>query len=231
MAGGRTDRQPITGMMTMADTIVLATGNRHKFAELKEVLGGIPIEFRGLVDFAPAPEAIEDGATFAENACKKAVHYARLFGLPCLADDSGLVVDALAGRPGVHSARYAGPDATDRANCDLLLREMAGVGKRTARFVCVLTLATPNGASLSWEGRCEGEIIAERRGEHGFGYDPLFLIPELDKTLAEIPLEAKGAFSHRGRALAQFIDEFDQIQKWLRQQPAGPASRREGTVP
>lgn len=208
----------------MENVIVLGTGNRNKFAELREALGHLPVTIRGIADFGPVPEAIEDGVSFRENAHKKAHHYAKLLAVPCLADDSGLVVDALDGKPGVHSARYAGDTATDWANCERLLREMAGVGNRAAHFVCVLTLAAPNGASLSWEGRRDGEIIAERRGEHGFGYDPLFLIPELNKTLAEIPLAEKEAHNHRGRALARFMNEFDRVQAWLRQQAAHPAA-------
>ncbi|MCL1981222.1 MAG: Non-canonical purine NTP pyrophosphatase, partial [Proteobacteria bacterium] len=149
----------------MENVIVLATGNRNKYLELREVLGSLPVDLRGLADFDPAPEALEDGDTFEKNALKKALHYAKLFNVPCLADDSGLVVDALGGRPGVHSARYAGLGATDLANCERLLKEMADVDNRAAYFVCVLTLAAPNGASLSWEGRCAGEIIAEWRGE------------------------------------------------------------------
>ncbi|MDR2550248.1 MAG: XTP/dITP diphosphatase [Desulfobulbus sp.] len=204
----------------MENVIVLATGNRHKYVELRQVLGNLPLTLRGLADFSPVPEAVEDGATFDENAYKKAHHYAQAFNVPCLADDTGLAVDALGGQPGVHSARYAGPAATDRANCERLLRELADVDCRAARFVCVLTLAVPNGASLSWEGRCEGEIITEWRGEHGFGYDPLFLIPQLNKTLAEIPLAEKEAYSHRGRALAQFMGEFDRVREWLQRQVA-----------
>jgi non-canonical purine NTP pyrophosphatase, rdgB/HAM1 family len=209
------DQTQVKGMMNMEQVIVLATGNRNKYAELRETLGRLPVTMYGIADFDPVPEAVEDGITFRENAYKKASYYAKLFGLPCLADDSGLVVDALDGRPGVHSARYAGPAATDWMNCERLLKEMDGVGNRAAHFVCVLTLAATDGTSLSWEGRCSGEIISERRGEHGFGYDPLFFIPELNKTLAEIPLEEKEAYSHRGRAVAQFANAFDGVLGWL----------------
>ncbi|MCL2457332.1 MAG: XTP/dITP diphosphatase [Desulfobulbus sp.] len=209
----------------MENVIVLATGNQNKYVEMRQVLGNLPVALRGLADFAPVPEAIEDGATFGENALKKAHHYAKLFDAPSLADDSGLVVDALDGRPGVHSARYAGAAATDQDNCERLLWEMADVDHRAAHFVCVLTLAGPNGTSLSWEGRCDGVILAKQRGEHGFGYDPLFLIPQLNKTLAEIPLAEKEAYSHRGRALAQFISEFDRVQEWLRQQARANLAR------
>lgn len=204
----------------MDATLVLATGNRNKFEEMQAMLKDVPVLIQALADFDPMPEAIEDGATFAENAYKKAAHYAKLLGLPCMADDSGLVVDALDGRPGVHSARYAGPEATDAENCAKLLRETAGQSNRSAHFACVLTLATPDGQALSWEGRCDGKIIAERRGECGFGYDPLFFIPELGKTLAEIPLEEIGTFSHRGKALAQFIAECNRVQTWLRERMA-----------
>lgn len=204
----------------MNDSIVLATGNVNKLKELREVLKDFPVSIQALSDFDPMPEAIEDGATFAENAFKKAFHYARRLGLPCMADDSGLMVDALEGRPGVFSARYSGPDATDRDNCEKLLREMAGHTNRSAHFVCVLSLVTPTGQSLTWEGRCDGEIITAPRGNSGFGYDPLFLYPESGKTLAEIPLEEKSAFSHRGKALAAFITDFDRVRTWLRQQMA-----------
>jgi XTP/dITP diphosphohydrolase len=201
----------------MDTLLVLATGNRKKASEIKEVLKDIPVVLRTLDEFAPMPEPMEDGTTFLANARSKAVHYARLLGLPCLADDTGLVVEALHGLPGVHTARYAGPKATDRENCDKLLREMATTTNRAAHFACVLALAVPNGEVLSWEGRCDGEIITERRGASGFGYDPLFLLPEVHKTLAEIPLEEKGAFSHRGKALRRFIADFDMVRNWLQE--------------
>ncbi len=199
----------------MNTLLVLATGNRKKASEIKEILKDIPVVLRTLTEFAPMTEPVEDGTTFLANARSKAVHYARLLGQPCLADDTGLVVEALHGRPGVHTARYAGPKATDRENCDKLLREMATATNRAAHFACVLVLAVPDGEVLSWEGRCDGEIITEFRGTSGFGYDPLFLLPEVNRTLAQIPLEEKGAFSHRGKALARFIAEFDLVRKWL----------------
>lgn len=199
----------------MNTLLVLATGNRKKASEIKEILKDIPVVLRTLTEFAPMTEPVEDGTTFLANARSKAVHYARLLGQPCLADDTGLVVETLHGRPGVHTARYAGPKATDRENCDKLLREMATATNRAAHFACVLVLAVPDGEVLSWEGRCDGEIITEFRGTSGFGYDPLFLLPEVNRTLAQIPLEEKGAFSHRGKALARFIAEFDLVRKWL----------------
>jgi XTP/dITP diphosphohydrolase len=204
----------------MDNIIVLATSNTNKLKEIQERLNGFPVAIKSLADFGPMPEAVEDGVTFDENAYKKAFHYAKVLGLPCLADDSGLVVDALEGRPGVYSARYSGPEATDWDNCEKLLGEMAGRDNRSAHFVCVLSLATPAGPALTWEGRCDGELLSERRGESGFGYDPLFLCPEFGKTFAEATMEEKGRVSHRGRALAQFAAEFDNVQVWIRQRMA-----------
>lgn len=204
----------------MDNIIVLATSNANKLKEIKEILKGFPVEIKSLADFGPMPEAVEDGETFDDNAYKKALHYAKVLGLPCLADDSGLVVDALEGRPGVYSARYAGLGATDWDNCEKLLEEMTDQHKRSAHFVCVLSLATPAGPALTWEGRCDGEITTERRGESGFGYDPIFFYSDLGKTFAEVPMEEKSRVSHRGRALAEFAAEFDQVQAWLRQRMA-----------
>ena len=204
----------------MDNIIVLATSNTHKLQEFQEMLKDFPVSIKSLADFGPMPEAVEDGATFDDNAYKKALHYAKVLGLPCLADDSGLVVDALEGRPGVYSARYSGPGATDWSNCEKLLGEMKGISNRSAHFVCVLSLATPAGPALTWEGRCDGEIITERRGESGFGYDPVFFYPEFGKTFAEIPMEQKSSISHRGRALAGFAAEFDKVQIWLQQRMA-----------
>ncbi len=201
----------------MLDIIVLATGNKNKVREFRELLKEADIEIRSLGDYGPMPEPVEDGATFDDNAYKKAHHYARVLGLPCLADDSGLVVDALDGRPGVHSARYAGEDASDWDNCEKLLTEMKGKSDRSAHFECVLSLATPGGPALTWEGRCDGEITTERRGESGFGYDPVFLSKDLGKTFAEASMEEKNRVSHRGRALAEFASEIEKIKIWLRQ--------------
>ncbi|MCL2457733.1 MAG: XTP/dITP diphosphatase [Desulfobulbus sp.] len=204
----------------MDNIIVLATNNKNKLKEIKELLNDSPVTVKSLDDFGPMPEAIEDGATFDDNAYKKALHYAKILGVPCLADDSGLVVDALDGRPGVYSARYAGPQANDWDNCEKLLGEMAGKSNRAAHFVCVLSLATPAGPALTWEGRCDGEIAAERRGQSGFGYDPVFFFPEFGKTFAEVSMDKKSQVSHRGRALAEFVAEFPKAQVWLRQRLA-----------
>lgn len=204
----------------MDNIIVLATSNKNKLKELQEILKDFPVAIKSLSDFGPMPEAVEDGETFDDNAYKKALHYAKVLGVPCLADDSGLVVDALDGRPGVYSARYSGPEATDWKNCEKLLGEMEGQTNRSAHFVCVLSLATPAGPALTWEGRCNGELIAERRGGAGFGYDPIFFSPDLGKTFAEASMAEKSAISHRGRALADFAAEFSKVQVWLRQRMA-----------
>ncbi len=201
----------------MFNIIVLATGNKNKVREFRELLRDSDIEIKSLDDYGPMPEPVEDGATFDDNAYKKAHHYARVLGLPCLADDSGLVVDALDGRPGVHSARYAGEDASDWDNCEKLLAEMKDKSDRSAHFECVLSLATPGGPALTWEGRCDGEITTERRGESGFGYDPVFLSKDLGRTFAEASMEEKNKVSHRGRALAEFASEIEKIKIWLRQ--------------
>lgn len=204
----------------MDNIIVLCTNNQNKRKEMEALLKDSAVVIRSLSDFGPMPEAVEDGETFEENAYKKASHYARMLGLPCLADDSGLSVDALDGRPGVYSARYAGPDATDWDNCEKLLAEMAGKTERQAHFVCVLSLAVPSGPALTWEGRCTGRLLGERQGESGFGYDPLFFSPDLNKTFAEVSMAEKSRVSHRGRALAEFAAEIDKVQLWLRQRMA-----------
>jgi len=204
----------------MDNIMVLATSNQNKLKEIRELLKDFPVVIKSLGDFGPMPEAIEDGDTFEANAYKKALHYAKVLGVPCLADDSGLAVDALDGRPGVYSARYAGLKATDWENCEKLLGEMAGQSNRAAHFVCVLSLATPAGPALTWEGRCDGEILTERRGSSGFGYDPIFFFPALGKTFAEVPMAEKSRVSHRGKALAEFAAEFPKVQVWMRQRMA-----------
>jgi len=204
----------------MDNIIVLATNNKNKLKEITKLLQYFSVSVQSLADFGPMPEAVEDGASFEENAYKKALHYAKILGLPCLADDSGLVVDALDGEPGILSARYAGPQATDWENCEKLLAEMADHNDRSAHFVCALSLATPNGPALTWEAQCNGEILRECRGNLGFGYDPLFFSPDLGKAFAEVSIEEKGKVSHRGRALKEFAMEFDKVQVWLRQRMA-----------
>jgi XTP/dITP diphosphohydrolase len=153
----------------MDNIIVLATNNRNKVKEFKALTRDFPLKVKCLKDYGPLPEVIEDGATFDDNAYKKALHYARVLGVPALADDSGLVVDALNGAPGVYSARYSGENATDWDNCEKLLKEMKNQKDRSARFQCVLSLATPGGPALTWEGFrqnfCRGQHGAKKRGK------------------------------------------------------------------
>ena len=184
--------------------LVLATRNPGKVRELSQLLSPLGYEVLSLEHFPGVPEVVEDGATFKDNAVKKATAVARHTGQLALADDSGLEVDYLGGAPGVRSARFAGEGHDDRANNEKLLRLLAGVPpeKRTARFRCVVAVATPEGKVLTTEGTCEGIIAEEPRGEGGFGYDPLFYVPSCGKTFAELEPEVKNRISHRGRALA-----------------------------
>jgi XTP/dITP diphosphohydrolase len=183
----------------MKPRLLFATTNPGKVKELRGLVGDA-VEVVSLQDLPPIPEPVEDGATFEANAEKKARAYAEASGLPSLADDSGLCVDALGGRPGVHSARYAEGD--DRARYQKLLGELEGVAeeRRTASFRCALCLTLPGGRTRIEVGRCEGRILTGPRGSHGFGYDPVFFIPTLGKTMAELTSEEKAGISHRGEA-------------------------------
>lgn len=195
--------------------IVLATRNAGKIKEFASILKGFPVEILGLNEFGPIPEPVEDGSTFEENAYKKALFTAKVLGLPAIADDSGLVVEALEGAPGVLSARYAGEKATDAENISKLLAQMQDISNRAAAFECALSLAVPSGPALTYEGRCVGEILPKPRGTGGFGYDPVFLYPPLGKTFAEIALDEKNRFSHRGLALMELAREFDKVLFWI----------------
>jgi XTP/dITP diphosphohydrolase len=186
--------------------LVLATRNRKKREEIAEILGDLSLELADLTRFPQAPEVVEDGDTFEANAWKKAVEVARALGQWTLGEDSGLVVPALKGRPGVFSARYAGKQGDDEANNDKLLAELAPLPEdhRAAYYVCTAALADPSGdVKAVVEGRCHGIIVKERRGTGGFGYDPLFLIPEYHQTFGELSSRIKHALSHRARALEQ----------------------------
>jgi len=185
--------------------IVFATKNEGKVKEISEMLAGMDIELISLNNFRSLPEIIEDGQSYLENALKKAKTISEQTGEIVLADDSGLSVDALGGDPGIYSARYAGPDATDEENNAKLLAGLTDVPqeKRTAAFHCALVLYPTNGNYQSFEARWTGLIIDERRGANGFGYDPIFLWPELNKTAAELPPEIKNKVSHRGQAFAK----------------------------
>jgi len=180
--------------------LVLATGNRAKAREFAQLLRPYVSSLRVLGDLHPGVEIEESGSTFRENALIKARTALSLTGLPSLADDSGLEVAALGGRPGVQSARYAGGGG-DEANIEKLLREMEGVADRRARFVCCIALAYPDGSVVVVEGTCSGLIAERPRGEHGFGYDPVFYLPERGATMAELPPHEKNAVSHRARAV------------------------------
>lgn len=183
--------------------VVLATRNRGKLREFERLLDGLDIGLHPLSDFTHAGEVEENGETFEENAVKKAKEVSGATGLVAIADDSGLVVDALDGRPGVMSARYAGKDATDSDNNQKLLEELKGVSreKRSAAFVCIIAAADPSGRVVTAAGRCDGLIAFEPRGEGGFGYDPLFYLPDQGCTMAELPPDLKNSISHRGRAV------------------------------
>ena len=191
-------------------TLVVGSKNPHKSEEIRRMLAGLPVEVVGLSDFGDVPDVIEEGVTLEENAAHKALFFARQTGCLVVSDDSGIEVDAIGGAPGVHSARYAGDDATYDDNNRLLLSELAGVPgpKRTARFRCVIALASPDGVVFTTEGAVEGRITAEPHGANGFGYDPVFYVDECGGTFAECPPEAKDAVSHRARALAAFKRRF-----------------------
>jgi XTP/dITP diphosphohydrolase len=204
-------------------TIVVATGNPGKLREIARVLEDMNVRITGLDEYSEIPEPAETGQTFAENAREKAVYYAHATGQWCLADDSGLVVDALDGRPGVHSARYAASDCPadatrddiDRANNAKLLAELADVPEeqRTARFVCCLAIADSIGVKLEVRGTVEGRIGYQPRGENGFGYDPLFVAAETNCTTAELSPTEKNRISHRGKAVRQFAQKLHALLK------------------
>jgi len=198
--------------------LVIATRNKGKTAEIRELLKDFPVEIKNLDDFGPIPEVEEDGETFDDNAYKKASFAAKVLGFPALADDSGLMVKALNGAPGVHSARYAGDNATDADRNRKLLTEMADQSDRRAAFECVISVAVPTGAALTYEGRCEGEIAREPAGDQGFGYDPVFYYPPLNKTFAQMSRAEKNSVSHRGKALSELKGEFDKVLIWIRRE-------------
>jgi len=195
--------------------IVLATTNKGKTREMQDILKGYPVEIKNLSDFGPIPEVTEDGETFDDNAYKKAAFTARVLGYPAMADDSGLCVDALDNAPGVHSARYAGENATDADNVAKLLEALKDQDNRKAAFQCVISIAVPTGAALTYEGRCEGVLTRKPAGDNGFGYDPLFFFPRFNKTFAQLSMAEKAQVSHRGRALQEITDEMDKILDWI----------------
>ena len=183
--------------------LLVATRNLGKVREIRKALRGLGLRIRSLRDFEDVPEVEEDGRTFVENALKKARFYSRLFNLLTVSDDSGLVVDSLNGRPGIRSARFAGEKATDRENNGKLLNLMEDVppSRRASRFRCALAIVSPRGKEEVVEGECRGRIGFKEVGKRGFGYDPLFILPRLKKTVAQLSLEEKNRVSHRGKAL------------------------------
>lgn len=190
--------------------IVVASNNAKKRKEIAAILSKLGIS---LVDAADTQhvDVVEDADSFAGNARKKAEAFAHANKLPALADDSGLCVAALAGEPGIYSARYAGESASDSDNNDKLLHELSNIEQRDAWFVCAIHLAFPdNQPPFTAEGSVDGEILKERAGEHGFGYDPLFYSPELGKAFALATAEEKASVSHRGRALRQLVEKLEQ---------------------
>jgi XTP/dITP diphosphohydrolase len=199
-------------------TLVIATRNPGKTSEIRDLLSGFAVRIKNLDNFGPIPEVEEDGDTFDDNAYKKASFAAKVLGIPALADDSGLVVEALGGAPGVYSARYAGENATDEQRCNKLLNELKTKTNRNAAFECVISIAVPAGPALTYEGRCEGVIAEHPVGENGFGYDPVFYYPPLEKTFAQLTREEKSRVSHRGNALREISDEFEKVLIWIRQQ-------------
>ena len=199
----------------MTKKLLIATKNSGKVREYRELLADLPFQVVSLAEAGIDADVEETGETFAENALLKARTYARLSGLLTWADDSGLAVDALEGWPGVHSARHAGPDATDADRISILLQRLSDVSPelRTAAFHCVVAIATPDGRAWTTEGICPGVITAEPMGAGGFGYDPVFFVPHLGKTFAQLSSVEKNAISHRGIAahkaaalLAQLVE-------------------------
>jgi XTP/dITP diphosphohydrolase len=188
----------------MAETFVLATHNPGKLREMSAILGRMGIAVASPAQLGLAVDVEETGETFAANALLKARAVCAAAGLPAIADDSGLCVDALNGGPGVYSARYGGAELDDRGRYMLLLNSLRGMPTRAAHFACAVACAFPNGDVLTAEGRCDGTIAFAPMGTDGFGYDPVFFVPSLSKTFAQLTAEEKAAVSHRGRALAAF---------------------------
>jgi XTP/dITP diphosphohydrolase len=186
------------------ERLAIASRNAHKLRELGRVCGDWPVEWLTVENHDPAafPQVEETGASYVENALLKAVQVSSALGVPAIADDSGIEVDALGGAPGYRSARYAGEHATDEQNLDALLRAVRGVpsGGRTARYRCIAAIAWPDGRTEHAEGICEGALVSKRRGARGFGYDPVFIPAGWDETMAELSDEQKDRISHRGRA-------------------------------
>jgi XTP/dITP diphosphohydrolase len=215
----------------MPPLLVVGTRNRKKLGEILEILGDLGIELNDLSRWPAAPEVVEDGDTFEANARKKASEVAAALGQWVLAEDSGLVVPALRGEPGVYSARYAGTQGDDEANNNKLIAELAKLPeeRRAAYYICTAALADPKGdVKAVAEGRCHGVMILERRGTGGFGYDPLFLVPEFHQTFGELSARVKHALSHRARALGRLRPALWSFLLEPRLSAAGPAPAEAG---
>lgn len=189
-------------------TVIIASGNKGKLKEFKELMADLPVEVKSLADYPEIGDIEENGASFAENAYIKAKAVFDATGCLCIADDSGLEVDALGGEPGIYSARYAGAEKDDAANNAKLLAALAEVPEeeRGAQFHCAIVAIDQNGKRYDAEGIVRGVILREQRGDNGFGYDPLFYVPEFDKTTAELSMDEKNAISHRGKAVRQIVE-------------------------
>ncbi len=187
--------------------LILASNNAHKLTEIRAILGGEFEEILSLREAGIEHETVEDGKTFLENAEKKAREITEISGCCALADDSGLCVEALGGAPGIYSARYAGEHGDDKANNRKLLRELEGVEDRRAHFACAMVLVRPDGSAVRAEGRMDGVIAFAESGSNGFGYDPLFYLPERGCTNAQLTPEEKNAISHRARALHALLEK------------------------
>ena len=192
----------------MMTELVLASGNKGKLAEFQRLLDGMDIQVKSMKDFPEIGEIVEDGATFAENALIKARAVCKAAGKPAMADDSGLMVDALDGAPGIFSARFAGEQRSDADNNAKVLQLLEHVAdeNRTARFFCAIAIVLPDGREYTVEGTCEGTILRELQGEGGFGYDPLFYVADLGKTFAQLTMEEKNSISHRGNANRKAVE-------------------------
>ncbi|HUW62192.1 MAG TPA: RdgB/HAM1 family non-canonical purine NTP pyrophosphatase [Candidatus Bathyarchaeia archaeon] len=197
----------------MAEVLLIGSGNRGKAAELAGLLEGLPWEVRCLADYDPVPPLVENGLTFEQNAVKKAVYFSEAFGVACLGDDSGLVVDAIGGAPGIYSARYAGPEADDKANNAKLLAALEGVAEaeRTARFVCYAAFVRPGEPPHVENAVAEGRIGFKPRGAGGFGYDPLFIPEGYTRTFGEMEAAEKKRISHRGLALQKMRSYLERL--------------------
>lgn len=194
--------------------LIIASNNKHKITEIKQILGKYFDTILSLNEAEINHETIEDGKTFLENANKKATEIAEISGCFSIADDSGLCVDALGGEPGIYSARYCGCHGDDEANNDLLIKNLTDEPNKSAHYTCAIVLAAPNGTTFSAEDYMHGEIILKRQGNNGFGYDPIFFLPEYNKTVAEISPEEKNKISHRAKALLKLLSILENSEEF-----------------